>query len=173
MSQNRSSKYRLVNFLGFLICVGSIAFAVLYLQGELGLDPCPLCMAARLMVLFIAGVFLVAFLFNPRQLGQRFFSVLGMLGSFGGLAVSLRHSWLQTLPKDKIPECGPGLEYMLETFPLKDALGMMLTGSGECAEIQWTFLGLTLAQQTVLLFLVLLIIQIIQFRKRSTKGYFS
>lgn len=173
ISTSRTPKYRLLNLFGFILCVSSLAFAVLYLQGQLQLDPCPLCMAARLFVLAMAGIFLLAFLHNPGQLGQRIYSFFGIIAALLGLATSLRHTWLQTLPPDQIPECGPGLEYMLETFPLKDALGMILTGSGECAEVQWRFMGLTLAQQTLVLFVVLLIITVIQFRKKSPRGYFS
>lgn len=173
MSDTKTPRYRLLNLFGFLLCVFAIAFAVLYLQGELGLDPCPLCMAARLVVLTVAGIFLLAFLHNPRQLGQRIYSLLGILATLAGLGVSLRHVWLQSLPADEVPECGPGLEYMLEAFPLKDALGMILTGSGECAEVQWQFLGLTLPQQTVIFFAVILLIQVIQFRKKQPRGYFT
>lgn len=173
LPNSTASKYRLLNFSGLLLCIGSLAFAVIYLQGELGLDPCPLCMAARLAVLGITFFFAIAFLHNPKQFGQRFYSFFGIFCSFAGIAITLRHIWLQSLPKDQVPECGPGLEYMIETFPLKDALGMLLTGSGECAEIHWQLFGLTLPQQTLALFILLLIIQIIQFRKKQSKSYFT
>ncbi len=165
--------YRLLNLLGIFLCVGSLAFAVIYLQGELELDPCPLCQAARIAVLGATVFFTLAFLHNPGQFGQRLYSFLGMIFSLAGVGVTLRHIWLQSLPKDQVPECGPGLEYMLEAFPLKDALGMILSGSGECAEIQWQLFGLSLPQQTLILFIIVLLIQIIQFRKKRPKGYFS
>lgn len=173
IANDTAPKYRLLNFSGLLLCIASLAFAVIYLQGELGLEPCPLCMAARLAVLGVTFFFAIAFLHNPKQFGQRLYAFFGMLFSFAGIAITLRHIWLQSLPKDQVPECGPGLEYMIETFPLKDALGMLLTGSGECAEIHWQLFGLTLPQQTLALFVVLLIIQMLQFRKKQPKAFFN
>lgn len=172
-SDSTAPKYRLLNFLGFLLCVGSLVFAVVYLQGELGLEPCPLCMASRLAIIGIAAFFFLAFLHNPGQFGQRFYTFFGILFSFAGIGITLRHIWLQSLPADKVPECGPGLEYMIEVFPLKDALGMILSGSGECAEIQWEILGFSLPQQTLAFLLLLLIIQLYQFSKKRQKTFFS
>jgi len=54
------------------------------------------------------------------------------------------HFRLQNLPPDEVPSCGPGLDYMLENFPLRDALGMVFKGSGECADVVWSFLGLSM-----------------------------
>ena len=70
-----------------------------------------------------------------------------------GIAVAGRHVWLQNLPEDQVPECGPGLDYMLEAFPLSETLSMVFTGSGECAEVQWTFLGLSIPGWTLLVFI--------------------
>ena len=60
--------------------------------------------------------------------------------------------WLQSLPPGEAPECGPGLEYMLGAFPLTEVIGMVLSGSGECAEVQWTFLALSIPEWTLLMF---------------------
>ena len=166
-------RYRGLNLLGLLCCIGAIAFAVVYLQQRLGLDPCPLCLASRVMVLGIGALFLLAWLHNPKQLGQRCYALLGILLSLTGIALNLRHIWLQNLPKDKVPECGPGLEYMLQNFPLQEALASLLSGSGECAEIQWQLLGMSLPQQTLMLFLLLLLIQVVQFRKKRRRSYFK
>src|SRR5690606_33616975 len=74
-----------------------------------------------------------------------------------GGAISARQVWLQHLPADKVPECGPGLDYMLEAFPLSEALKMILSGSGECAEVDWTFLGFSIAEWSLLWFLIFFI----------------
>ncbi len=166
-------RYRLLNFYGFLICGSSIAFAVLYLQGQLGLEPCPLCSATRLIILVQGILFLLAMLHNPRQLGQRAYAFTGVLIGLSGIAVSARHIWLQNLPASQVPECGPGLEYLLESFPLQDALKIILNGSGECADIQWQLLGLTIPEQTLALFSLLVLILFIQFRKKRERSYFS
>ncbi|WP_421865239.1 disulfide bond formation protein B [Motiliproteus sp.] len=166
------SRYRGLNFLGLISCIGALAFAVIYLQQRLGLEPCPLCMASRLMVVALAATFLLAWLHNPRQLGQRCYALLGILLSLAGIGLNLRHIWLQSLPGEQVPECGPGLNYLLENFPLQQAFSIILSGSGECAEIQWTLFGLSLPQQTLLLFLFLLILQVTQFRKKK-RSYFN
>ncbi len=165
--------YRPANLLGLLMCVGATAFAVIYLQGTLGLEPCPLCTATRLLLLIQAALFLLAFLHNPRQLGQRLYALLGLLTLASGAAVSIRHIWLQSLPADKVPECGPGLEYILQSFPLKEAVRLIFQGSGECAEVQWQLLGFTIPQQTLILFGLLLLIVCRQLFRKSNRRYFS
>ena len=70
-----------------------------------------------------------------------------------GVGLAARHVWLQNLPADQVPECGPGLEYIVDNFPLVKALDMVLRGSGECATVQWTFLGLSISGWTLLCFL--------------------
>jgi len=164
--------YRAFNFLGFAICIGSVAFAVIYLQGELGLNPCPLCMASRVVILAMGTLFLIAFLHNPRQIGQRIYATLSFLLGVAGVFLSARHIWLQSLPPNEVPECGPGLEYLLQNFPLRDAFSIILNGSGECAEVQWQLVGLTIPQQTLGLFLILIALTLLQFRKKA-RSYFK
>ncbi len=173
VSERTGSNYRPLNLSGFLICAASIAFAVIYLQRQLGLEPCPLCTAVRLIVLLQGLVFLLVFIHNPRQIGQRIYATLGLLLAFTGIGVSARHAWLQSLPADQVPECGPGFEYLLQSFPLQEALRLILSGSGECAAVQWQLLGLTIPQLSLLLFLLLAVILVIQFRKKSQRSYFN
>ncbi|MEH6629041.1 MAG: disulfide bond formation protein B [Motiliproteus sp.] len=173
ITEQNGPKYRLLNLFGFLICSAAIGFAVVYLQGQLGLEPCPLCTAARLFILIQGLLFLLAFVHNPRQLGQRSYALLGVIAGALGIGVSARHIWLQSLPADKVPECGPGLDYLLQSFPLADALKIILNGSGECATVQWQLLGLTLPQQTLMLFSLLILILFAQLKKRRERHYFS
>ena len=134
---------RVLFLLGFLACAGMMGFA-LYAQYVLLLDPCPLCIMQRVAVISLGIVFLVAALQNPAGWGRRVYAVLVLLASGSGAAVATRHVWLQNLPPDEVPSCGPGLGYMLDNFPLGDALRMVFTGSGECAEIAWRLLGLSM-----------------------------
>jgi disulfide bond formation protein DsbB len=83
-----------------------------------------------------------------------------------GIAVGMRHIWLQNLPADQVPECGPDLAYMLEVFPMMDVIKRLFTGAGQCAEISWTFYGITLPQQTLLLFVALLLMIIYAHRQQ-------
>lgn len=157
---------RINNTIGLLICVSAISFAVLYLQNVLYLDPCPLCIIDRVLIISMGVVFLLAALHNPGRIGQRVYGIINLLLVIPAMVVAGRHIWLQYLPADKVPECGAGLEFMLETMPLNDVLAQVFRGSGECADVQWTLLGLSIPEQTMLLFVVFLVLILIQvFRK--------
>jgi disulfide bond formation protein DsbB len=138
---------------GLALCVVSMITALTF-QYAMKLEPCPLCIMQRVFVIALGIVFLVAALFDPGRMGRRVFGVLiATLGVFG-MAVAGRHVWLQNLPADQVPECGPGLEYLLDAFPLSEALSLVFRGSGECADVQWVFLGLTIPGWTLVVFTV-------------------
>jgi disulfide bond formation protein DsbB len=101
------------------------------------------------------AVFLIAAIHGPRRLGAYVYSGLLVVIALIGAAIAARHVWLQHLPADRVPACGPGLEYMLDRFPLSQALEKIFRGSGECAEAGWTLLGLSIAEWS-LIWLVLL-----------------
>ena len=134
---------RIVNLFAATCCAGMMAFA-LYSQDVLLLDPCPLCILQRIAVIALGLTFLVAAIHDPQQIGSRVYAALSVVFAALGVAIAGWHVHLQNLPADEVPSCGPGLEYMVDNFPLKDALGMILKGSGECAEVSWRFLGLTM-----------------------------
>jgi len=135
---------RQLNGLGALACAGMMGFA-LFAQYGLGLEPCPLCVFQRVAVIALGIIFLLAFLHGPGGAGARLYGGLMFLPAAGGMAVAGRQVWLQSLPKDEIPACGPGLDYILDVFPFHEALAMVFEGSGECAEVEWSFLGLSMA----------------------------
>lgn len=145
---------RQVNGLGFLVCALGLAYAF-YAQFGQGVEPCPLCIFQRLALAAVGLLFLVAALHNPRDWGAIIYGVLIDLAATLGVLIAGRHVWLQHLPPDQAPRCGPSLEYMLQTFPLGETLREVLTGSGECAKVDWTLLGLSMPMWNVLLFLVL------------------
>jgi disulfide bond formation protein DsbB len=136
-------KIRVANVLGALACGGLMAYA-LYAQHVLGLEPCPLCIFQRVAVIALGGLFLLAAVHPARNLGRRVYSVLLGLVALAGIGVAGRHVWLTTLPPERVPACGPGLDFMLQSFPLREALAMVLSGSGECASVEWRFLGLSM-----------------------------
>lgn len=139
---------------GFLVCAGLIAFA-LYLQYFEYQEPCPLCVLQRLAFIALGVVFLVAALHGPGRIGAILYGGLQTVIAGLGIAVASRHVWLQHLPKGQVPECGPGLDYMLRKFSLGETLGRILSGSGECAESDWRMLGFSIAEWS-LLWLVLI-----------------
>ena len=138
--------------LGLAICAALYAYA-LYVQFDLGIEPCPLCIFQRVALIGMAIFFLLGALHGPRGGGRKVYGVLVALSGLAGMAIAGRHIWLQHLPKDEIPSCGPGLNWMLDTFPLSKTLKMVFTGSGECAEINWTFLGFSMPEWTFVCFL--------------------
>jgi disulfide bond formation protein DsbB len=140
--------------LGLLICLGLLGFA-LYLQYYEQQDPCPLCILQRIVFIVLAVVFLVAALHGPGKVGSAIYSSALFLVAGVGAAIAARQVWLQHLPPRQVPECGPGLEYMLKKLPLGQALEKILKGSGECAEVGWKFLGLSIAEWSLLWFIVL------------------
>ena len=166
---NRSGYPRLLNIAGFVICVLAVLFAVLYLQGVLFLTPCPLCVVDRVLILAMAVIFLMATLHNPRRKGQLVYASINLLLVISALLVALRHVWLQHLPADQVPECGAGLSFMLDVLPLWDVVEKVFTGSGECAEIQWQFLGLSIPEQTLFLFTGLLCLVVLQIMSKAEK----
>ena len=135
---------RQLNLAGFFACAGMMAYA-LYAEKVLLLMPCPLCVLQRMAVIALGIVFLVAALHNPGTLGRRTYAVLLLLASGAGIGIAGRHVWLQHLPPDQVPACGgAGYDYLMETLPFTEALAVIFTGSGECAAIDWQFLGLSM-----------------------------
>lgn len=147
--------------LGFLFCLGLLSTAV-YFQLVNGLEPCPLCISQRIMVLAVGLVHLAAYVHNPRIGGVRVYALVGTATALAGASISGRHVWLQHLPADEVPACGPGLEYMFQYFPLTDTLRAMLTGSGECAKVDWTLLGLSMPAWVLACFLGLACLSLAQ-----------
>ena len=145
---------RLGYLAGFLICGGLILYA-LYLQYYEYQDPCPLCLLQRVVYIALMVVFLLGALHGPRRTGAVVYSTLLVLVSVIGAGIAGRHVWLQHLPKDKVPECGPGLGYILDRFPLVNALEKIFRGSGECAEAGWRLMGLSIAEWSLVWFVLL------------------
>ena len=142
----------------FAICalvVAALLGYAYYAQFQLELEPCPLCIFQRVAMLALFVVALAAALHNPRGGGRRVYGVLASLAALAGVAIAGRHVWLQHLPPDQVPACGPGLDYLLDTFPLSQTLRKVFTGSGECAKIDWTFLGLSMPTWTLAWYVVL------------------
>ncbi|MCC5795277.1 MAG: disulfide bond formation protein B [Chromatiales bacterium] len=142
------------NLAGAGICALLMGYA-LYAQHGLGLEPCPLCVFQRVAVAGLGLVFLLAALHGGRGLAARLWGVLLALVALAGMGVAGRHVWLQSLPPDQVPACGPGLDYMMEFLPLREVLALVLSGSGECAEVDWAFLGLSMPAWVFVALLVL------------------
>ena len=141
-----------------LLAIISMLFARVYLQGYLGLDACPLCMTQRVFVVLWGVIALLAAAHNPHGWGRRVYAALCGVAAWGGAAVAARHVWLQHLPEDQVPTCGPSLDYMLENLPFSDTMRIVLAGDGNCAVIDWSFLGFSIPEQTLVVFCVALLV---------------
>ena len=146
--------------LGAVVCAGLLAFA-LYLQYVEHQEPCPMCILQRIAFIAIMAVFVVAALHGPGRRGAIAYSTVLFLFAGIGAGIAGRQVWLQHLPADRVPACGPGLQYMLERFPLGEALMKALAGTGECAEVTWRFLGLSIAEWSLVWFVLLAVFAIV------------
>lgn len=151
---------RQTNLLIFLGCTAAL-LAALYLEYFMYMEPCPLCMTQRVFVVAVGVIALLAFLHNPAQRGRRIYAVLGLLLAVAGGYFSSRQLWLQSLPADQVPACGPSVSYMFEVLPFTDTLKAMLHGDGNCAEVDKLF-GINLVVLTLITFIALALINLYQ-----------
>ncbi|MCB1688027.1 MAG: disulfide bond formation protein B [Halioglobus sp.] len=145
-----------------ILAVVSMLFARVYLQGFLGLDACPLCMTQRVFVVAWGVIALIAVIHNSQGLASRLYAALCCVAAWAGAAVAARHVWLQHLPEDQVPACGPSLDYMIENLPFEDTLSIVLAGDGNCAEVTWRFLGFSIPEQTLAVFCVAILVSLWQ-----------
>jgi disulfide bond formation protein DsbB len=139
---------------GFLYVSGLMGFGF-YLQYVKHQDPCPLCMVQRVIFIAIMLLFLIAATHGPKRLGARLYAAFIVLLSLSGVGVAARHIWIQHLPPDQVPACGPGLDYMLETMPMANVLKELMHGSGECAAKGWTLFTLGIPEWSLLCYIAL------------------
>jgi len=146
---------RIGNLIGFLACTGMLAFGY-YLQFIVGLEPCPLCIIQRLLLFAVGIAFLAAVLHHPSgRAGAGLYGGAIALIAVLGVVVAGRHVWLQHLPAEQRPACGPAFDHLLSTFGPIEGLGRVLRGSGECGEVDWTLLSLSIPEWTLAAFVVL------------------
>jgi disulfide bond formation protein DsbB len=139
-----------------LLCAALLGFGY-FLQYGRGLEPCPLCMVQRGFFYAVLAICLLAAIHGPRRIGVAIYATFVVLFALGGAAIAARQVWLQHLPPDKVPACGPDLFFMLENLPLSRTLEKLFYGSGECAAVDWTFLGLSIAGWSLVWFSIFVI----------------
>jgi len=129
------------------VCIALVAYAF-FVQFQLGIEPCPLCIFQRLAFIAMALIFLVGAIANPRAGGRKAVVLLVLLGAMVGVGLAAYHLWVQHLGPDPMAGCTPGWNYMVENYSLKYAWSKTIehafTGHADCAEINWTFLGLAM-----------------------------
>ena len=137
-----------------------------YLQFYKGIEPCPLCMFQRFAYMAIILFSLVALIHGPKNLWLRIYSSLILIASLIGGGIAAYQVRLIYLPPDQIPECGPGWNYMVDVFPLADVIKMAFTASGECAEVTWTFLSLSIPEWSLICFSCITVLSVIHLVRR-------
>ncbi len=138
--------------LGFVACFGLVGLA-LAIQTHYQLNPCPLCISQRMVFMGLGVLFLIAAFIKPATILGKLLTLLQVLTALGGAGVAIRHWWLQAHRDTMIADCGVGFDYMFENFPLQKALKLVFRGTGDCASIDWTFLGLSIPQMALIAFI--------------------
>lgn len=151
---------RLVFSVLFFGCVGLLGFGY-YLQYVEGLNPCNLCIFERVCFASIGLIALIGLIHGSLGVATRVYHSLAALAALAGVGITARHVWIQNLPEDQIPECGPGLDYLMRAFPLQDVIQTVLRGSGDCAEVVWQFLSLSIPAWALVCFIGLLLINLV------------
>jgi disulfide bond formation protein DsbB len=140
------------------IGVGMLAYG-LYLQHVVGLEPCPMCIVQRYALVLV--VLLAALTATSNNRGVLIAGSVLMLGAAGfGAFVAARQSWLQWYPPE-VSSCGRDFYGMIETFPLQRVVPMIFRGSGDCAKVDWTFLGGSLANWSFVAFSVFTLVALV------------
>lgn len=152
-----------------LLFVASLSFITVALGMEhlLGLEPCPLCILQRVGIIALGVVALAGAIHNPGILGHKIYSSLGIIAGLITCAIAARQLWLQSLPPDQVPACGPSLDYLMDVFPLMEVLQMILSGDGSCAEVSWQWLGISIPGWVVIGCLPLFGLQWLVLRRRT------
>jgi disulfide bond formation protein DsbB len=134
---------RVLNLSGFALCAALIAYA-LFEQNVLGVEPCPLCIFQRVGVMAMGLLFLVAGLHAPRGRGALAYGILIDLAALATIGVAAKHLWIQHLPEGAVPSCGANLATLMDMFPIVDVVKKVFNGSGECHQVNWSLLGLSM-----------------------------
>ncbi len=132
-----------------------LLISAFYFQYVEGMDPCPLCIFQRVAV-FVLGIWFLLHGIHKPLVGSRWhlvYNIGGLISVVLGGGISARHAYLQSLPADQVPACGPSLDYLVDMLPFADVLDVVLKGSGECAAVSWRLMGLTMPMWLLFFFI--------------------
>lgn len=149
---NTVLNYRVLALLGAAGCASGLLIAIFYFQKHLGLEPCPMCIFQRVAMLATGAVLLIAAIHGPKAGGRWGYAGLATLTSTIGAFIAARHVWLQGLPENERPACGPTLDYLMDMLPLREVVTTILQGDGNCAKIDWTLFGQSIPFWTMIAF---------------------
>jgi protein dithiol:quinone oxidoreductase len=147
--------FRLACSVIFLACVSLLVYAIYYLQGKLYLDPCPMCILQRYCFIAVGLVALAGAIHDPDFKGRRWYGAFIGLFSLAGIGVAVRHIWVQHFPPPGGGCAAGDLDYLINTFSLAQALPKIFAGTGECSEVKWRFLTLSIPEWALVWFVAL------------------
>lgn len=165
-----SIKIRLAILTGFILSIGSVGIA-LFLQAYYELNPCPLCIFSRIILLFMGSIYFIWFIQHlvfKKSFNWSYFYFIA-LTLMCGLGLSGYHLWLMYLPPEKLPACGPDLSYLLETLPLNEVIVEVFRGSGSCAQDTWRLWGFSIPQLELGIYLLLTGLQLFLYKLLKRK----
>jgi disulfide bond formation protein DsbB len=160
--------YRKLNSLAFLMILIILAIAA-YLQLELKIIPCPLCILQRLVFVLLGCFFLFGSFYLPKHCGQKIFYSCIVFISFLGATIAGWQLWLQYFHHGEFLGCGASLLYMIQNFPLEQTIKTLLRGTADCGKITWTFLSISIAGWSFVLFAFFIIIGCLKLFSSSKK----
>jgi len=144
---------RLIYFFNLLLVLVLLGVSF-YLQLYKGVLPCPLCILQRIAMAGLGVIFLLGVFFSRQYWGRFFINISALLFSILGVLLASRQVWLQRFPTAQEGECSVSLQYMLQTFPLREVIQKVLQGGAECMQVGEQFLALNLAEWALLWFMV-------------------
>ena len=159
--------YRSINLITALGCGAVLLFAILYLQEHLELEPCYLCITQRFFVIVTGLLFGVATIHDDFGRPRIMYASLSSLSAMGGAFFALKQLWLQSLSEDQVPSCGPPIEYVFEAFSVSEIITILLSGDGNCSEVQWQFIGLSIPGWVLIGCLMLLALSLFQLLRKE------
>lgn len=159
--------YRIINLLQAFGSLALITIAVAYFENSLNLEPCYLCMIQRGIIIVIGLICVLAAVHNPRQFGQRVYASLSIAMVITGIYFSGKQLWLQSLPESQVPSCGIPVEQLFDNFSITEAVTMLLIGDGNCAEVQWQLMGLSMPGWVMVCFVGFGVIGAVQFLRKQ------
>jgi len=150
----------------FVACALLLGIA-LYLQEEVGLEPCPMCILQRYAFTVVGIVALVGAIHGPRGVPLKVYGALLVLLAIAGGGVAARQSYIQHYPP-VVSSCGTDLEFLVNTFPISQALPKIFAGSGDCSAVHWRLLGLSIAEWALVWFVLIVVFTAwFAFRRRT------
>ena len=159
--------YRIVNLAQAFASLMLMVIAIAYFENSLKLEPCYLCMTQRAFVIAIGIICALAVVHNPPRRGQQIYAALSICMAIAGSYFSGKQLWLQSLPEDQVPACGIPVDYLFDSFSATEAISMLLRGDGNCAEVQWQLMGLSMPGWVMVSFIGFAVLGAVQFLRKA------